>query len=107
MPKSIPFSRAPRLNGPREARPESKSERDKFYSGADWRDLREVFLRQNPLCARCTSEGRTTLASLVHHIKERIPHPELAFDWDNLESSCNPCHTRRHKERSQPTRKVR
>lgn len=60
--------------------------------------------RVNPLCQRCEGVGKLTPMSEVHH---RIPFERgrtseeveaLAFDWDNIESVCEPCHEARHKE---------
>ena len=96
MPRLIPSFRPSRPVV--KAIAEDKAERDRFYTGRAWRRLRLAFLEAHPLCAECEREGRLTAAMLVHHKKERITHPELALDWDNLESSCNPCHTRRHKK---------
>src|SRR5206468_12734360 len=65
-----------------------------FYSAPRWRKLRAAFLAHHPLCAECDRHGRTTLAEHVHHVLERKARPELAYDWDNLESLCESCHSR-------------
>lgn len=45
-------------------------------------------------CNRCGSEQRLS----VHHILEVSKHPELAFDKENMEILCSPCHARHHKK---------
>jgi 5-methylcytosine-specific restriction endonuclease McrA len=74
-----------------------KAEADAFYGSHRWKELRARFLRKNPLCARCQGEGRVSAATLVHHMLERLKHPELAFEWNNLEGLCAACHNRHHK----------
>lgn len=75
----------------------AKAERDRFYSSKRWRDLRIEVLKAHPLCVRCLASGLVVEATTVHHVRERLEHPALAFDRANLEASCNPCHTGRHK----------
>lgn len=69
-----------------------------FYSSRAWLSVRELKLRQQPLCEQCERAGRTTLAVHVHHMRPRKTHPELALNIGNLESLCIPCHN------SQPQR---
>ena len=78
---------------------EEKAERDKFYNSARWRKLRAEFIARHPLCQRCEAKGETTLAKVVHHVKERLNFPALAYTWSNLEAVCNKCHTVGHKKR--------
>ena len=81
---------------------ESKAERDKFYGSKPWRAVRASHLAEFPLCAECEKAGKLTPADTVHHKVERLIAPDLALDTDNLESSCSPCHTRRHKMQKEP-----
>jgi len=75
-----------------------------IYQDKRWKKLRAAKMRANPLCERCEKKNRVTPASEVHHKKpfdegqtqEEIE--SLAFDWDNLESDCEPCHEEAHKE---------
>lgn len=104
MPRRVPSYRPPTL--PRrpntvarqryENRPERRADRD-FYKSREWRDTREVKLGRDPLCEPCKRRGLTVVAKHVHHKLERKTHPELAFDLDNLESCCAPCHNRKRK----------
>ncbi len=58
----------------------------------EWRNLSKRFRQANPLCQLCESEGRTTVASEVHHkipIRQRF---DLRLTWSNLVSVCGPCH---------------
>ena len=77
-----------------------------------WRELRIAYLREHPLCERCIREGKAagvpegyiTPAIDVHH---RVPvetaktlqeMERLAYDWNNLEALCIPCHSRTHRD---------
>ena len=83
-----------------------------------WRELRIAYLRQHPLCERCIREGKAagvpegyiTPAIDVHH---RVPvetaktlqeMERLAYDWNNLEALCIPCHSRTHREMGKGTK---
>lgn len=71
----------------------------------DWQRLRREKLMASPYCHRCEMEGRGKVsADCVHHI---IPvesganfskKKELCFNYHNLESLCNRCHWKTHKE---------
>lgn len=63
-----------------------------FYVSMPWIRLRNFKISENPFCERCPEELLTP-ATEVHHIKEVKPHPELALEFDNLESLCKPCHS--------------
>ena len=58
-----------------------------------WDKARATFLRHNPLCRMCESQGRVTEAKVVDHI---IPHRgDQALFWDtanNWQPLCYPCH---------------
>ncbi len=68
-----------------------------FYTSRPWVRLRKTFLSHNPMCAECERQGTLTLANTVHHKQERKNNPDLALEWDNLESLCAECHNRIHK----------
>ena len=68
---------------------------DQFYGTTRWRKLRAVFRAANPLCAECAKAGRTVAGLEVHHLKPRRQFPELAYDLNNLEHLCKPCHSRK------------
>lgn len=77
---------------------------NKLIHSNKWRKLRERVLKDNPLCVKCESEGRITLAEQVHHIipvesaatDRRIT--QLMFSYSNLQGLCAPCHVLIHKE---------
>jgi 5-methylcytosine-specific restriction endonuclease McrA len=66
----------------------------RIYESARWRKLRHLKLRESPLCALCPSEARRP-ATDVDHILPVQEHPELAWNWDNLQSLCHECHSRK------------
>lgn len=87
-----------------------KKLRDPFYGRADWETVRLLALtRDCGDCVWCRAAGRWALdrhgrrvpvrATLVHHVKPRKEHPELALDVDNLVSLCDRCHDAAHPEK--------
>lgn len=75
------------------------------YNTARWKRLRLVKLRNNPLCEVCEKKGITKMADDVHHIQSfmSVDNPgarkALAFDYDNLMSLCDECHSDIHKRK--------
>lgn len=75
------------------------------YNTARWKRLRLVKLKNNPLCEICEKKGITKMADDVHHIQSfmSVDDPEarkaLAFDYDNLMSLCDECHSEIHKRK--------
>jgi len=57
-----------------------------------WKKIRDAKLARDPLCERCSSRGRTTVAVLVHH-KDRNPKNNQP---DNHMSICERCHYKEH-----------
>ena len=60
--------------------------------GSRWQRARATFLRHNPLCVRCDSQGRIAEATVVDH---RVPHrgdPALFWDPGNWQALCASCH---------------
>ena len=66
------------------------------YNG-QWRKVRGIKLKRNPLCERCRSRGRTVAATMVHHIVA-IRKGGAAYDVENLMSVCVGCHDEIHRE---------
>lgn len=57
---------------------DGKSSAERGY-GHKWRQSREIFLANNPLCVMCKQEGRVGLATVVDHI---TPHNgDLSLFW--------------------------
>lgn len=73
-----------------------------FYRTPEWRALREQALRRDGhICQPCRRRGRAFVrATVVHHIKPRDTHPELAMCLSNLESACYACHNKEHPEKA-------
>ncbi|MBQ4386153.1 MAG: HNH endonuclease [Prevotella sp.] len=84
--------------------PKQQKDKQEIYNSREWRDLRILKLRANPLCEVCEQEGIVTAAHAVHHrhpIEESTSKAEMrkwAFMWDNLVSVCDACHAKIHKE---------
>lgn len=68
-----------------------------LYKSKAWRNGRELFLAQHPLCCICERNGRTTAANTVDHIKPHKGDLALFFSWSNWQSLCAACHSR-HKQ---------
>ena len=75
-----------------------------IYKSKEWKESRIRYLRYHPLCEECEAKGIVRSAQCVHH---RIPiesattmkeMKRLAFDWNNLQSLCIPCHSRIHND---------
>lgn len=64
---------------------------------ARWCRLRKMFLAQHPLCAdpygAHAERGELMPATEVDHIQPR--RDGGSDDWDNLQSLCKPCHSRK------------
>jgi len=75
----------------------------KFYATKAWKKLRRRALTMNqvarhstfPHCEICEEVGITTQATEVDHIKPHKGDYGLAFDPDNLQCLCKPCHSRK------------
>ena len=74
----------------------------KIITSYRWQMLRASYLREHPVCELCDKEGRTSLAVDVHHrvpIESARTYPDmcaLAYDRDNLQALCKPCHEAEH-----------
>ena len=106
MPQKTPYFR-PSYQAEIAARYEGLADRlaaKRFYASARWIRVRLMKLRESPLCEPCLALEEVTPAKQVHHVQDRRANPELAFDLDNLESVCVPCHNaKRALTRSDPS----
>ena len=101
----------PTIFKPRRKRDESpkRKERMTIYNSARWRALRLAKLRDNPLCEMCERDGITRPADDVHHVQSFMSTDDpdarrtLAFDYDNLMSLCDECHSKVHNGRAKGT----
>ena len=74
-----------------------------FYNSAAWLAVRDLYLRQHPLCEDCLARGQYEIAAHVHHIiwltPENYLNPEIALNPLNLRAVCQPCHNMEHARR--------
>ena len=99
-----------------------QQQRDKasIYNSKEWKQLREAKLTAQPLCEMCQEEGRkqgvkrgyVRSATCVHHIvpietaTSMDEMRQLAFDWNNLQSLCRPCHNKLHNDAGYHTKEA-
>lgn len=102
MPNRIPYHKAiSAAKGNEDARAYRQSpgrkEVEAFYNSKEWRRHSRAYRSEHPLCEPCQREGRVTAAQQVHHKEEISKRPDLAYEWDNLESVCIQCHNEMRK----------
>ena len=96
------IKRPERKTGPRVELDRKRKERMKVYNSSIWRNLRDVYRREHPLCEICAREGRTTAAAHIHHrvsftnAESEEQRDRLAYDPKNLMSVCEKCHQLLH-----------
>lgn len=66
-----------------------------FYQSDQWRKLRAVKLSNDPLCQHCEKRGYFVEANEVDHITPIADDKTLILDYDNLQSLCKSCHSRK------------
>lgn len=69
----------------------------RFYQSAKWQRTRLIKLAESPLCEMCISTGLTVPA---YHVDHKIPLAEYyskRLDFDNLQSLCHSCHSKKTK----------
>lgn len=57
-----------------------------------WRQARNAYLADNPLCAECDKHGRVTPANIVDHIVPHKGNYALFWDTSNWQPLCKCCH---------------
>ena len=67
----------------------------KWYYRKSWLIIRANKLRRNPLCEECERNHIMTHANEVDHITPHKGDINKFFDEDNLQSLCEPCHSRK------------
>ena len=68
-----------------------------FYNSKRWKRKREAVLKRDEyLCQECKRYGKTTPATVVHHIFPLEQYPELRLNDKNLISLCYRCHEQMH-----------
>lgn len=88
-----------RANGPSRKqvseRGDDRKADKRFYGTKRWRTLREYVLSEQPLCVRCYQKGLTVAASQVDHIIDRKVEPSREYEYENLQSLCHSCHSKK------------
>lgn len=73
-------------------------ERRKIYMSTRWRKLRDLKIKNDPLCEMCLEDGVVTPAEDVHHIvsfmsvTDKHSRAYLAYNYNNLKSLCKKHH---------------
>lgn len=57
-----------------------------------WQRARRLYLAQRPLCATCETNGQTTLATVVDHIRPHKGDMRLFWDETNWQPLCKRHH---------------
>ena len=91
MPTLLPSKRRPWQPEPQKRVYVQHTARSAEYGTARWQAARAAQLKRCPCCVVCTSQGRTTAATVTDHITP----VRLGGDfWDsaNHQSLCRSCH---------------
>lgn len=89
----------------------NRADRQKAYKSKQWKDLRNLYIAQHPLCEICLQKGIYMPATDVHHLSSPF-EPGLTEQqrqyrlllWDNLQSLCKECHGNLHYEQQKRKR---
>ena len=80
--------------------------RSKSYNNPEWRKLRNIYIKEHPLCEDCLDKGKVVPAEDVHHIRSPFQNGEcnkaLLLDYNNLMALCKQCHNKRHNPNQAP-----
>jgi 5-methylcytosine-specific restriction protein A len=61
--------------------------------GREWQKIRNLFIKQNPLCVKCKAKRLTVPAKEIDHI---LPKSKGGGDEvSNLQALCKACHSRK------------
>ena len=71
---------------------------NEVYGNTVWRRLRRIKLSANPLCELCLIKGIVVQAEQVDHIIPVSQQPELKLVYENLQSLCETCHSKKTRE---------
>jgi len=73
---------------------EGRTSKTDFYQKGAWRRIRNLYIKNNPLCVECVENGIIEKADVVDHIKQ-ISKGGQAYSFDNLQSLCSTCHNQK------------
>ncbi|PHS22018.1 MAG: endonuclease [Robiginitomaculum sp.] len=63
-----------------------------FYSSPEWKRLRDIKIRANPLCQDCLVNKIIKPAMDVDHVEELKSNWSLRLQYSNLRCLCRSCH---------------
>lgn len=96
----------PTLNKPKKKRiyvkNDNNSEIANIYNSKQWKDLRNLYLLEHPLCEKCLEQGKVSATEEIHHIRKissgrsEKEMKEIAYDYGNLMALCKECHHKIH-----------
>lgn len=75
------------------------TEHQPFYNSRAWRKTSQLYRKQHPLCESGEHDGIAVPVDVVDH-KVPIQDGGEKFDWDNLQSLCHSCHSKKTKQES-------
>ena len=70
----------------------------KYYNSKAWKTLRNLYIREHPLCEMCLKEGKTTPAEEIHHVRNFLSGQTARERWalltdkNNLMALCSEHH---------------
>ena len=64
----------------------------RLYKTKRWHDTRDMQLRLQPLCERCSKAGKVTVATVCHHIDKSTKDNPDTFFAGPFASMCKTCH---------------
>ena len=79
-------------------------QRDEFYNKPAWRRFAKAKLEAEPLCRECEKRGYVRPSTQADHILPRQTHPELEWEWENIQGICRPCHARKTRREASSVR---
>jgi len=69
----------------------------RFYQSEKWKRTRLITLAESPLCEMCLVSGVTSPAVHVDHIIPLSEDYSKKLNYDNLQSLCHSCHSKKTK----------
>lgn len=75
----------------------------KYYQSKHWKQLRNWYIDEHPICENCLKYGRANQAVHVHHKTPFLlgatddDRWALLLDENNLMALCEPCHKEMHR----------
>lgn len=80
----------------------NKEQRTDIYQSKQWKELRQSYIIQHPLCEICLALGKTTPAEDIHHKDSFTNYSgnmrlKVAYDYNNLIALCKQHHSYLHR----------